>query len=432
MRNPFEGLLSERQNALIAAILEGEASRIVASGAARSGKTLAGAIGFALLAGHLGGNWLIAAPYLAQINNILGEWERLFAGQLTTRRDQKKAYLRNAEFGLYAGHDAGSEMALRSPTYRGALVDEAVGVHPTFLEQVSVRCSASPMLVVLMTNPDSPYHPIRRDWIGRAAAGDADYHYERFTMLDNPSNPEGYYAKLERDLTGAMRARMLYGEWQLASGSVYGNIAMYTAKPHEGARELRRYIGADYGHRSPSHAVLIVEREVDGQAVRYIEREWRHAGVDADGQGDADLSVDEKAAALMSALGPADAIYVDPAAPAFIDALRRVSGGAPVSGGVNDVLVGIQQVQTAIERGRLFLDVEACPEAAREFAGYSWDERAALRGEEKPVKRDDHSCDAARYAVASTTLPTRAGVLDMRPRVERPSGTGFRHLVGSR
>jgi phage terminase large subunit len=37
--------------------------------------------------------------------------------------------------------------------------------------------------------------------------------------------------------------------------------------------------------------------------------------------------------------------------------------------------------------------------SAREHVTYAWDKEAAKKGEEKPIKRGDHSCDAARYVV---------------------------------
>jgi hypothetical protein len=39
-----------------------------------------------------------------------------------------------------------------------------------------------------------------------------------------------------------------------------------------------------------------------------------------------------------------------------------------------------------------------------EFQAYVWDELAARRGEEKPVKQQDHAMDACRYYV-QTMLP---------------------------
>jgi hypothetical protein len=34
--------------------------------------------------------------------------------------------------------------------------------------------------------------------------------------------------------------------------------------------------------------------------------------------------------------------------------------------------------------------------------GYSWDDEAAERGDDKPIKENDHSCDALRYGIRTT------------------------------
>ena len=44
------------------------------------------------------------------------------------------------------------------------------------------------------------------------------------------------------------------------------------------------------------------------------------------------------------------------------------------------------------------MDHTVTPILAGELAGYRWDTRASERGEDKPVKEDDHSVDALRYA----------------------------------
>ncbi|MFF7233374.1 hypothetical protein [Streptomyces sioyaensis] len=36
-----------------------------------------------------------------------------------------------------------------------------------------------------------------------------------------------------------------------------------------------------------------------------------------------------------------------------------------------------------------------------ELPGYAWDPDASEKGEDRPIKRDDHSVDALRYAVHS-------------------------------
>ena len=41
-------------------------------------------------------------------------------------------------------------------------------------------------------------------------------------------------------------------------------------------------------------------------------------------------------------------------------------------------------------------------ELAKEIPGYVWDPRATARGEDAPIKANDDSCDALRYAVQSS------------------------------
>ena len=44
---------------------------------------------------------------------------------------------------------------------------------------------------------------------------------------------------------------------------------------------------------------------------------------------------------------------------------------------------------------------EKCHQLRKEMTLYSWDEKAAGHGDEKPVKEYDHSADALRYYVNS-------------------------------
>ena len=53
-----------------------------------------------------------------------------------------------------------------------------------------------------------------------------------------------------------------------------------------------------------------------------------------------------------------------------------------------------------------------------EFGSYIWDEKAAQRGEDRPVKENDHAMDAVRYFVY-TILSKRAG------RVKNKAKHGF-------
>ena len=94
-------------------------------------------------------------------------------------------------------------------------------------------------------------------------------------------------------------------------------------------------------------------------------------------------------------------IIVDPSAASFIVELR--SRGFYVKPANNEVLDGIRVVSTLLS-GRKIRIHQSCTGLRSEMQSYSWDEKAAERGEEKPVKQQDHGPDALRY-YCMTILP---------------------------
>ena len=87
-------------------------------------------------------------------------------------------------------------------------------------------------------------------------------------------------------------------------------------------------------------------------------------------------------------------IIVDPSAASFIVELRK--RGYVIKKARNDVLDGIRFVASLLNQ-ELIAVSQDCPETIKEFASYVWDEKAADRGEDKPVKANDHCMDALRY-----------------------------------
>lgn len=58
---------------------------------------------------------------------------------------------------------------------------------------------------------------------------------------------------------------------------------------------------------------------------------------------------------------------------------------------------------TALNTGRILYN-DCCKETFREFASYVWDEKAAERGEERPIKQNDHQMDGDRYFVNTVVM----------------------------
>ena len=66
-----------------------------------------------------------------------------------------------------------------------------------------------------------------------------------------------------------------------------------------------------------------------------------------------------------------------------------------------NLLAGIRTLSSLLALG--LLDVhESCTDLLLEIPAYCWDDKAAERGEDRPLKVADHGVDATRYAVQST------------------------------
>jgi hypothetical protein len=80
----------------------------------------------------------------------------------------------------------------------------------------------------------------------------------------------------------------------------------------------------------------------------------------------------------------------------------------------NDVKDGIRSVGVALGSNALSVH-RSCKGLLSEIGSYAWDPKAAEKGEDKPLKIDDHSVDALRYALHSTSHEWRGLI---RPKLE--------------
>ena len=72
----------------------------------------------------------------------------------------------------------------------------------------------------------------------------------------------------------------------------------------------------------------------------------------------------------------------------------------------NEVVPGIVATASRLSSGHVVVH-QRCENLIREMGGYVWDDTAADKGEDKPVKEADHGCDALRYFVYSTSKAYR-------------------------
>ncbi len=304
---------------------------------------------------------------------------------------------------VIGANDAKAESKIRGMTIAGAYVDEATVLPKAFWSQLIDRCSVAGAMIFATTNPDSPSHWLRKGFLLRMAeTGTRTWHS---TLDDNPHVDPAYVARLKRTHTGLWYKRFIEGAWVAAEGAIFD---MWNEKHHvvDELPVITRWIacGVDYGTTNPFHAVSL-GLGVDG--CLYLTSEYRHDSRTARRQ----LTDLQYSQALREWLANVpvpqtnlvgiqpEYTVVDPSAASFRVQLYQDHHTARL--GDNDVVDGIRTMATLF--GANVLKVHSsCKHLLDELPGYSWDDDAAERGEDKPIKADDHGIDAARYAIFTT------------------------------
>lgn len=96
-------------------------------------------------------------------------------------------------------------------------------------------------------------------------------------------------------------------------------------------------------------------------------------------------------------------VYIDPSAKGLAEEIKRLAMesrvyGISIKDTENDVSVGIQRVQKCLTYQIMTIS-ESQENLIREMGTYEYDAKSVESGKEKPMKVDDHCCDAWRYLV---------------------------------
>lgn len=418
----FGGWLSERQAQSIA---HSDRAKIALwSGAVSSGKTIASLIAFlgALVDAPRTGLVMICGRSLQTIErNVIGPLSdpELFgplARHVIHTAGANTAVILGFTVHLIGASDARAEGRIRGATVALAYVDEATLVPQGFWTMLLSRLRVPRARLLATTNPAGPAHWLRKLFILRGP--EVNLIHFAFALDDNPSLTADYIRDLHAQYTGLWHRRFVLGEWCLAEGAVYD---MFDPDRHQLVGSPPRMValpglGIDYGTVNPFAAVMLgvtpADRAAGSPARLVLAREYRHDPHLVTGQfTDADYST-----ALTAWVGSDHPrwVCVDPSAASFRLQLWR-DGWTNVVGADNDVVDGIRLVAALLSTDRLVIH-ESCRGLLDELPGYSWDDSAAERGEDRPVKVDDHSLDAARYVIKTTEQL-------WRPLLDRPDTT---------
>jgi PBSX family phage terminase large subunit len=312
--------------------------------------------------------------------------------------------LRDKNFYVVGAGKERDEEKIQGATFGYWLGDEIALHTKKFIDMAVSRLSLPYSKGRWTANPGAPNHVIKTDYIDNPDIKDIFYS-EHFEITDNPALTKEYIEGLSRTYSGVFYKRFIKGMWVAAEGAIYDmfdeDIHCFTSVPHE--IDYSRFqdiaVGVDYGTLNPT-AFVLGGKDLRGKI--HIINEWGYNGRKMQKQKTDAEYVVAMGQFIQSTVPGIDIaqvpIYVDPSAASFMQALRKE--GYWVLKADNSVLDGIRDVQTKFNTDRLVIN-SCCTNLIEELQGYVWDEAAAEKGEDKPLKINDHWVDSLKYLVRS-------------------------------
>lgn len=372
---------------------EADAKINIWEGAVRSGKTYISLWRFVaeLAEGPEGEYVLITRTYDSFKRNVLPELTKMIGIDAKYYKGNRELNVYGKTIHVVGADDERAEAKIRGPTFSGAYVDEITIIPESVFKMLISRCAMRGAKIFGTTNPDSPYHWLKRDYL----ENNPDVKNWKFTLDDNPELRPEDREYLKRQYKGLWYQRFIEGKWVQAEGSVYDffddKIHVINTAP---SYSSQYFVGVDYGTTNPC-AFVLIGHDPQKYPNFWVEDEYYYESKIHQRQKTDTEYADDLRKFIHGR--PVKAIYIDPSAVSFRVELQK-QGVDNLYEANNEVVDGIRFVSKMLNNGS-FKILRNCKNLIREFQSYVWDDKAAQRGEDKPKKENDHALDALRYAL---------------------------------
>lgn len=392
---------SDKQTALMRQLKTNTLKRInLLEGAVRSGKTWISLILFAL--------WVAMQPQEAtflMVGKTLTSLKRNCLDLLQSlvgesnfdyNTSQKEAVLFGHTVYLEGTNDVRAEGKIRGMTLTGAYCDEVTLFTEDFFAMLLSRLSMPGAKLFATTNPDSPRHWLMVKYIKRA--NELDMNIMRFTIDDNPHLDSEYVKALKKEYTGVFYKRFILGQWVVADGACYPQIA---DRPEEyiveELPENGRYIsiGVDWGGNRSLTAFVATVFHGNYDSLTVI-KDYHVQGKKGEIDGNRVNTEFIRFVNMIKAEYPnipIKYVFADSAEQYLINGLRRAIQGLGLQIGdskKNDIVQRIICANSLLNTGRLKI-MRECEYVIDGLRAAVWDSKAAANG--KDVRLDDFTSD---------------------------------------
>ncbi len=233
---------------------------------------------------------------------------------------------------------------------------------------------------ILLTTTPYSLNWLKTEVYDKFLAGHPDFYIENPRSIDNPFYPKEQYEKARETLPD-WKFRMLFeGKFTKPAGLIYPEYEVVPRFPIPD--EWRKYRGVDFGFNNPFAVVYVAENPKTGEF--YIYKEFKRSNLDI-----------EDIYQILSK-EPDIITYADPSSKEVLEHLKK--RGIRIRPARKDVLAGISYVHSLFKQKKLKV-FETCKLLIDELNSYQWETDKSGNVIDKPVKENDHLCDALRYCL---------------------------------
>lgn len=308
---------------------------------------------------------------------------------------------------------------IRGLSLKYAYGDEIAGWNEDVFTMIGSRLDKEYSVFDGACNPESPNHWFKK-WMDNPKL---DAYIQQYVLFDNPFLPKSFVQSLCDEYEGTVYyKRYILGEWALAEGLIYPMYQSAIKEAPDGLSFDQWVVSIDYGTENAFAAILW---GFGADKVWYAKEEYYYSGrttgiTKTDEEYADDLEIftdailqryeyeyqeqvkfDDPFASRKKLL-----TIVDPSAASFITTLQKRKRFR-VRKADNAVSDGIRETAVCMKEGYIKISPKL-KHTINEMGSYVWDEKHAESGEDKPVKVNDHGCDAVRYFIKTMHILQQA------------------------
>ncbi|MDO5827285.1 MAG: PBSX family phage terminase large subunit [Methanobrevibacter sp.] len=305
---------------------------------------------------------------------------------------------------LMGFNDEGATDIVAGMTVGGWYGDEVTRNPKSTIEMAISRCSLPGAKMFLNMNPSSPYHFLFTDFINnQELLKTGSVKVWQFLLEDNPNLPKEYVEELIRvnKKNPLFYKRNILGQWVIAEGAIYDmfDVDKHVLNYRPKCDEIN--ICCDYGVSTvTTFGVLgFKKNQQNGNVYHLLEETYYDAEQKGVAQSDS-----ERVNTLVKLqnkynLNKRNTIFLPhDAASLKAEAKKDKRIKMKVKTYTPDTYEDITTIQNLFATNRFFIN-SSCKNSISQAQTYSWDIKAQQRGEDKPLKINDHCPDMWRGGI---------------------------------